>query len=365
MPGHIHLRTLSEHVKRGIRDGGGVPLELDTIAICDGLCQGHIGMSYSLPSRDLIADSIELMVEAHRFDAMILIASCDKVIPGHLMAAARLDIPSIMVAGGPMQAGSYQNKSITLTDMREFVGKAEIGQLTDEELAEIEKIACPGAGSCSMLGTANSMAIIAEVLGITLPRCATALALSSEKRRIAYESGVQMMQLWRNGVKPSSILTSDAFENAITVDVAIGGSTNTLLHVPAIAKECGLNIEIDNFDTIGKRTPHIAAIKPSGPWTMTDLDDAGGVPALMRVLKSLLHLNSITVTEKTVAENIADAIVKNTEVIRNLDNPVHREGGLAILKGSLAPEGAVVKQSAVDGKMLCHSGPVKVFESME
>lgn len=365
VPGHIHLRILSEHVKKGVRDGGGVPLEFDTIAICDGLCQGHIGMSYPLPSRDLIADSIELMVEAHRFDAMVLIASCDKVIPGHLMAAARLDIPCIMVTGGPMEAGSYLNRSITLTDMREFVGKVEIGQLTDEELAEIEKIACPGAGSCSMLGTANSMAIIAEVLGVTLPRCATALALSPEKRRIAYESGVQVMQLWRDGVRPSRILTGDAFENAMTVDVAIGGSTNTLLHVPAIAKECGLHIEIDDFDAIGKRTPHIAAVKPSGPWTMKDLDDAGGVPTLMQALNPLLHLNALTVTGKTIADNIIDVVIRNTDVIRSLENPVHREGGLAILKGSLAPEGAVVKQSAVDDRMLCHSGPARVFESME
>lgn len=365
VPGHIHLQTLSESVKKGVRDGGGVPLEFNTIAICDGLCQGHIGMSYPLPSRDLIADSIELMVEAHRFDAMVLIASCDKIIPGHLMAAGRLDIPCIMVTGGPMQAGSYLNQSITLTDMREFVGKIEIGQLTDEELAEIEKIACPGAGSCSMLGTANSMAIIAEVLGISLPRCATILAVSPEKRRIAYESGVQVMQLLRDGVKPSSILTRDAFDNAITVDVAIGGSTNTLLHIPAIAKECGLNIEIDEFDKVGRRTPHISAIKPSGQWTMKDLDDAGGVPAIMMTLNSLLHLNTLTVTGKTVSENIANVIIRNTEVIRSLDNPIHREGGLAVLKGNLAPEGAVVKQSAVDDRMLCHSGPARVFETME
>jgi dihydroxy-acid dehydratase len=365
VPGHIHLRSLSERVKAGVRDAGGVPLEFDTIAICDGLCQGHIGMAYSLPSRDVIADSIELMVEAHRLDAMVLIASCDKVIPGHLMAAARLDVPCIMVTGGPMEAGRYRNRSITLTDMREFVGQAEIGQLTDEELAEIEGIACPGAGSCSMLGTANSMAIIAEVLGLSLPRCATALALSAEKRRLAYESGLRVLQLWRDNVRPSRILTSDAFQNAVTVDVAIGGSTNTLLHVPAIAKECGVRITIEDFDAIGRRTPQIGAMKPSGPWTMQDLDAAGGVPALLKALSPLLHLNAPTVTGKTVAENLVEAVVRNPEVIRSLDNPVHREGGLAILKGTLAPEGAVVKQAAVDARMLRHSGPARVFESME
>ncbi len=365
VPGHIHLRSLSARVKEGVRAAGGVPLEFDTIAICDGLCQGHVGMAYSLPSRDVIADSIELMVEAHRFDAMVLLASCDKVIPGHLMAAARLDVPSIMVTGGPMEAGRYHDHSITLTDMREFVGQAEVGRLTDEELAAIERIACPGPGSCAMLGTANSMAIIAEVLGLSLPRCATTLAHNAEKQRLAYASGVRVMELWRNDVRPSHILTSDAFQNAVTVDVAIGGSTNTLLHIPAIAKECGVRITMADFDAIGRRTPQIGAMKPSGPWTLQDLDAAGGVPAVMAVLRPLLHLDAPTVTGKTVVENIVDAEVQNPDVIRSLDNPVHHEGGLAILKGTLAPEGAVVKQAAVDPGMLRHAGPARVFESME
>ncbi len=365
VPGHAHLRSLSERVKEGVRAAGGVPLEFDTIAICDGLCQGHVGMAYSLPSRDVIADSIELMVEAHRFDAMVLLASCDKVIPGHLMAAARLDVPCIMVTGGPMEAGRYRDRSITLTDMREFVGEAEVGRLTDEELAAIERIACPGAGSCAMLGTANSMAIIAEVLGLTLPRCATTLALSAEKRRLAYTSGARVMELWRNDVRPSHILTRDAFQNAVTVDVAIGGSTNTLLHIPTIAKECGVRITMADFDAIGRSTPQVGAMKPSGPWTLQDLDAAGGVPALMTVLRPLLHLDAPTVTGKTVAENLVDVEVRNPEVIRSLDNPIHREGGLAILTGTLAPEGAVVKQAAVDAGMLRHAGPARVFESME
>lgn len=365
VPGHIHLRSLGEAVKEGVRSAGGTPLEFDTIAICDGLCQGHVGMSYPLPSRDLIADSIELMVEAHRFDAMVLISSCDKVVPGHLMAAARINIPSIVVTGGPMEPGGYNGRSITLTDTREFVGATEVGKLTDDELAEVERIACPGPGSCAMLGTANSMAIIAETLGMSLPRCATAHALSDAKRRLAYESGAQVVRLLREGLKPSRILTKDAFENALAVDVALGGSTNTLLHLPAIAKECYLRIDLDEFDDVSRRTPQVSAIKPSGPWTLRDFDDAGGVPAVMKVLAPLLHLDSLTVTGKTVAENLSDALVVNAKVIRGLENPIHPHGGLVVLKGNLAPDGAVVKQSAVDQGMMRHSGPARVFESME
>lgn len=365
VPGHIHLSRLAEYVKRGVRSAGGVPLEFNTIAVCDGLCQGHTGMSYPLPSRDLIADSIEIMVEAHCFDAMVLIASCDKVIPGHLMAAARLDIPCIMVTGGPMQPGNYQKSSITLTDMREFIGEVETGLLTDDELEKIERIACPGPGSCAMLGTANTMAIIAEVLGMTLPGCATAHAVTDEKNDLAYESGVQVMRLCKEGLKPSTILTAEAFENAMTVDIALGGSTNAILHIPAIAKERDLRIDLDEFDKISERTPLISALKPSGTFTLRDLEEAGGVPAIMKSLTPLLRLNSVTVTGKTMAENLCFAKVKNEQVIRSLDNPVHREGGLAVLKGNLAPDGAVVKQSAVAQRMLRHSGPAKVFESME
>lgn len=365
VPGHIHLRALGEAVKEGVRLAGGTPLEFNTIAICDGLCQGHIGMSYSLPSRDLIADSVELMVEAHRFDAMVLIGSCDKVIPGQLMAAARLDIPCIMLTGGPMPPGNYRNQAVTLTDMREFIGAVETGLLTDDELAEIEKVACPAPGSCSMLGTANTMAVVTEALGMSLPRCATAHAINAEKRRLAFESGFQVMRLLKASLKPSKILTAEAFENAMTVDVALGGSTNTLLHIPAIAKECGLRIELGEFDDVSRRTPQVAALKPSGPWTLKDLDEAGGVPAVMKVLTPLLHLNVLTVTGGTMAENISDAKVTNPQVIRGLDNPVRTEGGLAVLRGNLAPGGAVVKQSAVDESMLLHTGPARVFESME
>ena len=365
VPGHTHLRTLAKTVKEGVKAAGGTPLEFDTIAICDGLCQGHIGMSYPLPSRDLIADSIEMMVEAHRFDAIVLIASCDKVVPGHLMAAARLNIPSIMITGGPMEPGTFNGRSITLTDMREFIGATEVGRLTDQELIEIEEIACPGPGSCAMLGTANSMAIIAEVLGMSLPGCATAHALSEEKKRLAYQSGVQVMRLFKDGIKPLMIMTREAFENALAVDVALGGSTNTLLHLPAIAKECGLRIGLEEFDQVSRRTPQIAAIKPSGPLTLKDLDDAGGVPAVMKTLSPMLHLDPLTVTGKIIDENLSEAIVLNTKVIRDLDNPIHPQGGLVVLKGNLAPDGAVIKQSAVDKGMMRHSGPARVFESME
>ena len=365
VPGHIHLRELSEAVKAGVRAAGGIPFEFDTIALCDGLCQGHAGMSYSLPSRDLIADSIELMVGAHCFDALVLIASCDKVVPGHLMAAARLDLPSIMVTGGPMNPGVHGGRQITLTDMREFIGAVEVGAMGEEELAEIEEKACPGPGSCSMLGTANTMAILAETLGMTLPFCATAHAVTEEKRRLSYESGVRVMHMLTEGLKPSRILTKEAFRNAIVVDSAIGGSTNTFLHLPAIAKEVGLGIDLNQFDEIGRTTPQIVAVKPSGHSTLKDLDTAGGVPALLKTLSPLLELDALTVTGKTLRENVSNATVRNNLVIRDLNNAFRKEGALAVLKGNLAPEGAVVKQSAVDEKMRHHSGPAKVYESME
>jgi dihydroxy-acid dehydratase len=365
VPGHAHLRGLARAVKTGIRQAGGTPLEFDTIAICDGMCQGHIGMRYPLPSRDHIADSVELMVEAHRFDAMVLISSCDKVVPGHLMAAARLDIPAIVVTGGPMNPGTYQGKSITLTDMREYVGQAEVGKLSDDQLAQIERIACPGPGSCSMLGTANSMAIMAEALGMSLPGCATAHALTGRKTRLARQSGAQIMRLLETGIRPSSIMTRAAFDNAVTVDVALGGSTNTILHLPAIAKELGLTIELDDFDRLSRRTPQIAAIKPSGASTFRDLDRAGGVPAVLKTLAPLLDLEQATVTGKTHAQNILRARVRDENVIHSLTSPVHPQGGLVILKGSLAPRGAVVKQSAVDPQMMRHAGPARVYESME
>jgi dihydroxy-acid dehydratase len=365
VPGHIHLRQLAEAVKQGVSDAGGTPFEFNTIAICDGLCQGTTGMKYSLPSRDIIADSVEIMVEGHLFDAMVLIASCDKVIPGHLMAAARIDIPSIVVTGGPMMPGQYNGKAITLTDMREFVGSVAAGNLTREELKRIEALACPGPGSCAMMGTANSMSVIAESLGMSLPGCATIHASDPRKREIAYQSGQQILKLFNTCVQPSKIMTEQALHNAITVSMAVGGSLNTCLHIPAIASELGIQIPLELFDDISRKTPHICPIKPAGAYTLKDLDDAGGIPAVMQRLTSHLNTECITVTGQSVHSNIANTTISNHEVIRPLSRPVHLEGSIAVLKGTLAPRGAVIKHVAVQETMLVHEGPAKVFNAME
>jgi len=365
VPGHIHLRQLAEAVKQGVRDAGGTPFEFNTIAICDGLCQGTTGMKYSLPSRDIIADSVEVMVEGHLFDSMVLIASCDKVIPGHLMAAARIDIPSIVVTGGPMMPGHYNGKAITLTDMREFVGSVAAGNLSREELKRIEALACPGPGSCAMMGTANSMSVIAESLGMALPGCATIHASDPRKREIAYKSGQQILELFNTRVQPSKIMTKQALHNAITVSMAVGGSLNTCLHIPAIASELGLQIPLELFDDISRKTPHICPIKPAGAYTLKDLDDAGGIPAVMQRLTSHLNLECLTVTGQAIHSNIANTTIINHEVIRPLSRPVHLEGSIAVLKGTLAPRGAVIKHVAVQKTMLVHEGPAKVFNAME
>lgn len=365
VPGHVHLRKISEAVKKGIRSTGGTPFEFDTIAVCDGMIQGTIGMRYSLPSRDLITDSIEIMVEAHQFDAMVLIPSCDKSVPGHLMAAARLDLPSIVVTGGPMEPGLYKGRELTLVDMRELIGAVNVGKITEEELNIIEGYACPGPGSCSMMGTANSMAAVTEALGMSLPKCATLHAVDSEKIRLAQDSGERIISLLRDNVKPSDIMTQDAFLNAITVDMALGGSLNTCLHLPAIAYELGIKIDLDTFDVISRKTPHICPIKPAGPFNLKDLERAGGIPAVMREVMPLLNLNCINVNGKTIKEIIENAKILERNVIHTLDNPVHTEGSVAILRGNLAPKGAVVKFVAVNPKMLKHTGPAKVFDCME
>lgn len=365
VPGHIHLREIAEAVKQGVTDAGGTPFEFNTIAVCDGLCQGTTGMKYSLPSRDIIADSIEIMVEGHLFDSMVLIASCDKVIPGHLMAAARIDIPSLMVTGGPMMPGQYNGKAITLTDMREFVGRVAAGTLTLEELKRIEALACPGPGSCAMMGTANSMSVIAEALGMSLPGCATIHASDPRKIEMAYKSGQQIMELFTTHLQPSKIITKQALHNAITVSMAVGGSLNTCLHIPAIASELGIRIPLDLFDEISSKTPHICPIKPAGAYTLKDLDDAGGIPAVMQQLSSLLNTDCTTVTGQSIQSHIVHATVTNHEVIRPLSRPIHLEGSLAVLKGTLAPRGAVIKHVAVPESMLIHKGPAKVFNAME
>jgi len=365
VPGHIHLRELAEAVKAGIRKCGGTPLEFNTIAICDGLCQGHEGMRYSLPSRDVIADSIELMVEAHCFDAMVLISGCDKVVPGHLMAAGRVDIPSILVTSGPMMPGRYKGRELTLSDMRELIGAVEVGKMTDEELEEVERVACPGAGTCSMMGTANTMAAVTEAIGMSLPGCATALAVDAKKNRLAIESGMQIMKLLEGGITPSEIMTEKAFRNAIKVDVAIGGSLNTVLHIPAISRELGIELGLETFDKISRDTPHITGIKPAGSFNIKDLDEAGGIPAVMKELSTILELDAPTVSGKTVGENLKEARVLRRDVIRPLSEPIHKEGGIAVLKGNLAPNGALVRQVAVVPEMMKHSGPARIFDSME
>jgi len=365
VPGHVHLREVSEAVKRGIRKAGATPFEFNTIAVCDGLCQGTSGMRYSLPSRDLIADSIEVMVEAHLFDGVVFIPSCDKVVPGHLMAAARLNIPSIFVTGGPMLPGRYKGRDLTLTDMREFVGAVVAGKITERELKRIESVACPGPGSCSMMATANTMAATTEALGMSLTGCATTHAVDPEKLVLAEKSGRRIVELWKEGVKPSDVMTEDAFRNAITVDMALGGSLNTCLHLPAIASELGLKVPLDLFDEISARTPHICPVKPAGQYTVKDLDEAGGIPAVMKELAPLLATGALTVTGRTVGENIKRARVLREEVIRPLSDPVHREGSVAVLRGTLAPGGALVKRVAVKDEMLSHRGPAKVFDSME
>jgi dihydroxy-acid dehydratase len=361
----MHLRSIADSVKAGIRMDGGTPFEFNTIALCDGMCQGHVGMRYPLPSRETIADSIELVVEAHRLDALVLIPGCDKIVPGHLMAAARLNIPSIVVTAGPMMPGRHHGRSLTLTDMRELIGEVETGRISDKTLSEIEEVACPGAGTCSMFGTANTMAAVTEALGMSLPGCATAHAVESKKQRIAKESGRQVMALLRNDLKPSEIMTGKAFQNAVRVDVALGGSLNTVLHIPAIARELGIEIDVDMFDRLSRETPQVAAVKPAGPYNIKDLDEAGGIPAVMKELSELLHLEARSVSGETLEESLRNVRVVNKDVIRPLASPVRAEGGIAVLRGNLAPKGAVVRQAAVDPKMMYHLGPARVFDSME
>jgi dihydroxy-acid dehydratase len=365
VPGHIHLNQIADAVKTGIRVAGGVPFEFNTIAICDGLAMGHEGMRYSLPSREVIADSVEIMVQAHRFDGMVLVTNCDKVTPGMLIAAARLDVPSIVVTGGPMLAGCFNGEKVGLAAISEAVGKFVAGEISEEELKRLEDVACPGCGSCSGMYTANTMACLTEALGMSLPGCGTALAVSALKLRIARESGERIMDLLRRDLKPSDIMTSKAFENAIMVDMAVGGSTNAVLHLSAIANEMGVSLPLTLFDEISRRVPHLCNMSPSGSYALEDLDAAGGIPALIKELSSLLHLDAVTVTGKTVEHNIEKAKVINAKVIRPLSNPVHKEGGIAILRGNLAPEGAVIKTAAVSPKMLSHKGPAKVFNSEE
>ena len=365
VPGHIHLNEVSDAVKQGISEAGGVPFEFNTMAICDGISMGHEGMKYSLASREIVADTVESMAQAHQMDALVLIPTCDKVVPGMLMAAARLDIPSIVVTGGPMKPGEFKGKPVDFISVSEGVGAVSSGKMTEEELDELERCACPGAGSCAGLFTANTMACVTEVLGMSLPYCATAHAVDAKKRQIARQSGAQIIELLNKNITPSKIMTQEAFENAIAADLALGGSSNTTLHIPAIASELedkGVNITLDTFDEFSKKVPHITKLRPSGVHSLLDLDNAGGIPAVLKVIEGKINQDVLTCTGKTIGENIKDAKVANEEVIRPLSNPYSKEGGLAILKGNLAPRGSVVKIAGVNEDMKVHTGPAKVFD---
>ena len=368
VPGHIHLKEVSDAVKLGVTEAGGVPFEFNTMAICDGIAMNHDGMRYSLASREIIADTVESMAQAHSFDAMVMIPTCDKVVPGMLMAAARLDLPSIFVTGGPMLPGTYKGKSVDLITVYEAVGAVSSGKMSEDELNELEKCACPGAGSCAGLFTANTMACVTEAMGMSLPYCATTHAVDAKKMRLARESGSKIIELLNKDITPSSIMTQKAFENAAAVDLALGGSTNTILHIPAIASELadkGVKIDLELFDKLEREIPHIAAISPSGPHSMLDLDKAGGIPAVLKNIEEMINLELITCTGQTVKENIKDAKVLDYTVIRPMEDPVHKEGGLAILKGNLAPDGAVIKKAAVNPEMMVFEGPARVFNSEE
>lgn len=367
IPGHIHLDRITQAVAAGVRLAGGTPLQFGVIGVCDGLAMHHEGMKYSLASRELIADSIEIMAMAHPFDGLVLVANCDKIVPGMLMAALRLNIPAVLVSGGPMLAGRFQGREVDLISVFEGVGQVKAGRLTEAELAELAECACPGCGSCAGMFTANSMNCLSEAIGLALPGNGTIPAVSAARYRLAKRAGLTVMELVEKNLTPRQIATQAAFENAIAVDMALGCSTNTVLHVPAIAHEAGIELPLSLFNEISARTPHLAHLSPSGPHHLEDLDAAGGVPA---VLKQLLDAGlasgaPLTCTGKTVAENLAAVKVTDPEVIRPLSRPYHKEGGIAVLYGNLAPEGAVVKQSAVAPDMLVNEGRARVFESEE
>ncbi len=364
IPGHIHLREIAEAVKAGVRSAGGTPLEFDTIGVCDGIAMGHIGMRYSLPSRELIADSVEIMVYAHGFDALVFIPNCDKIIPGMLMAAVRLNIPAIFVSGGPMLAGRLgNNRIVDLNSVFEAVAKAARGQMSKEELAELEDKACPGCGSCSGLFTANTMNCLTEALGMALPGNGTIPAVDARRIRLAKEAGMKVMELLAANIRPRDIVTKNSIHNAFVIDMALGGSTNSVLHLMALAGEAGVNFSLKTINGISQRTPHLTKTRPSGEYHLEDLDLAGGIPAIMNQLRKKLNLDVMTATGKTLGKSIAGAKVKDKNVIRPLSNPHSPRGGLSILFGNLAPQGAVVKSAAVVPEMMKHKGSARVFNS--
>ena len=366
VPGHMHMRELAEEVKQGVIENGGIPRVSETIAICDGLCQGHDGMRYPLASRDLIADSVEMVVEAHHFDAMVLLAGCDKIIPGMLMAAARVNIPTVIVTGGPMLPGFVEgNPLFCSSELREYPGRVEAGITTVEKMKAAEQAALPTVGSCAHLGTANSMSMLTEVLGMTLPGGGTAPAASLKRRRIAKNAGRKVMELLEKGITPRMILTRETLLNGVAGAMATGSSTNLVLHLLAIVHEAGVELNLNDFDAISRKVPFVCNLQPSGKYPIASLDNAGGIPAVMKTIRYALHEDSMTVSGKTVDEMLESVEVTPGDVLKTLENPQKPEGGIAVLYGNLAPKGAVVKQSGVNEKMYKFRGRARCFNSME
>lgn len=367
VPGHMNLDKIAEAVKAGVRAAGGTPIMFPAIAVCDGIAMGHVGMKYSLVTRDLIADSTECMALAHQFDALVMVPNCDKNVPGLLMAAARINVPTVFVSGGPMLAGRVHGQKRSLSSMFEAVGSHAAGKMTEEEVREFEEKVCPTCGSCSGMYTANSMNCLTEALGMGLRGNGTIPAVYSERIKLAKHAGMAVMELYRKDIRPKDIMTKDAVLNALTVDMALGCSTNSMLHLPAIAHEIGFDFDIAFANEISEKTPNLCHLAPAGPTYMEDLNEAGGVYAVMKELSDagLLNTGCMTVTGKTIGEVIAGAVNRNPEVIRPLDNPYSKTGGLAVLKGNLAPDGSVVKRSAVVAEMMVHEGPARVFDCEE
>jgi len=369
VPGHIHLQSIARAVKEGTRSRGGVPFEVNTIVVCDGIAMNHPGMKYSLPSRELIADSVEILAEAHAFDGLVFIPNCDKVIPGMLMAAVRLNLPCVFVSGGPMMAGKFyqgnQAKSADLSSVFQAVGETIRGNMSETELAELERVACPGCGSCAGMFTANTMNCLTEALGMALPGNGTIPAVQARRTQLAYKAGQQVMDVLAKDIRPKEVITRDSIYNAFAVDMALGGSTNSTLHLMAIAHEAGIAFPLPLVSEISQRIPHICKLSPASDYHIEDLDLAGGIPAVMQEICQLLNLEAQTVLGKSVGETIKEAKVRNREVIRSLSNPYSITGGISILFGNLAPEGAVVKSAAVAPEMLVHQGPARVFDSEE
>jgi len=363
-PGHFHLNRLAAKVKEGVLMAGGMPAEFNTISLCDGLANGHDGMRYILPSREIIADSIELNIGAHAFDAVVLIGSCDKIIPGLLMAAARVDIPAIVVAGGPMFPGHWprHNLNFSVTGLPELAERWGRGDFSEEHLEEMTACIYPCAGACWGMGTANTMACLTEAVGMSLPGDGTAHATTAKKERLACEAGVAVMNLLNKGITPSQIMTEAALDNMLKVNMAIGGSLNTVLHIPALAHELGMKVGMDRFDAVSREIPHLCNIEPSGPYFLSDLEEAGGIPGVMKRLESKLNLDALTVTGENIGERVKKGEIFNEEVIRPLESPVHEYGGIAVLKGNLAPGGAVIKQVACKESLWKFEGPARVFD---